>query len=251
MFVQDNYKVKCMISKIRKVIIDNRNRQEEQLLQFKELEWAHIYHDSIRGKKWLEELPLNIGRWAGNYSFFYVLNRILSDYKPQSILDLGLGESSKFISVYLDNYLLNTNHTIVEQNKDWITSFKEKVILSDRSSIIYCPMKQKEIKGYICNVYEDFANRVTDKFDLYIVDGPFGSDRYSRYDLITIVERLNVDDEFIILFDDTNRLGEKDTLRDVLQILDNKKIEFFISNYEGNKTNTIIASQKYKFAITL
>ena len=45
-------------------------------LHTKEIEWAHIYHDSIRGKKPIEELGLNIGRWAGNYSFFYVLNRI-------------------------------------------------------------------------------------------------------------------------------------------------------------------------------
>jgi hypothetical protein len=247
-----------MINKIKSLINEfraNDRKINSKLIdlenQGRELEWAHIYHDSIRGKKWLEELPLNVGRWAGNYSFFYVLNRILMDYKPKSILDLGLGESSKFISSYLDNYLLDTRHTIVEQNEEWINSFQEKVVLSNRSNIICCPLKQKEIKGHISNVYEDFANKVTDKFDLYIVDGPFGSDRYSRYDLVTIIETINSNDEFIILFDDTNRLGEQDTLNDIITILKNKNINIFIGYYEGNKANTVIATQKYKFAISL
>jgi hypothetical protein len=39
-------------------------------LHTKEIEWAHIYHDSIRGKKAIEELELNIVKWAGNYCFF-------------------------------------------------------------------------------------------------------------------------------------------------------------------------------------
>ena len=101
--------------------------------QSKELEWAHIYHDSIRGKKWLEELPINVGRWAGNYSFFYVLNRILNDYKPKRILELGLGESTKVISAYINNYLTDSTHIVVEQDADWAKAFNEKFTLSKNS----------------------------------------------------------------------------------------------------------------------
>ena len=110
-----------MIKKIKSLINDFRENNKNIIsllqlnhIQSKELEWAHIYHDSIRGKKHIENLSLNIGRWAGNYSFFYVLNRILNDYKPEKILDLGLGESSKLISTYLEHYLPNSTHTIVE-----------------------------------------------------------------------------------------------------------------------------------------
>jgi hypothetical protein len=240
-----------MISKIKKLIAENRNRQEEQLLKLKELEWAHIYHDSIRGKKWVEELPLNVGRWAGNYSFFYVLNRVLMDFKPKSILDLGLGESSKFISAYLENHLLDSKHTIVEQNEEWIKVFQEKVSLSNRSNVVYCPIKEIEIKGYMSNSYDGFTEKITEKFDFYIIDGPFGSDRYSRYDIISLIEGFDADAEFIILLDDTNRQGERDTLKDILQILKIKGIHIFVGYYEGNKSNTVIASQIYKFAAAL
>jgi hypothetical protein len=78
-----------MIKKIKQLIKENREFNRQRISHLKEIEWAHIYHDSIRGIEWIQGLSLNIGRWAGNYSFFYVLNRILMDYKPKNILELG------------------------------------------------------------------------------------------------------------------------------------------------------------------
>ncbi len=219
--------------------------------QCKELEWANIYHDSIRGKKWIEELSLNVGRWAGNYSFFYVLNRILTDYKPKKILDLGLGESSKFISQYLDNYLFESHHTIIEQDEIWIEAFNNRFALSQRSKLIHCPLDEINIKGFKSYAYKGFEEIVHEKFDLYIIDGPFGSDRYSRYDIIKKINELSLEDEFIILFDDANRKGEQDTVNDAISILNNKGINTYIGNYEGLKAQTIIATQNYKFVISL
>lgn len=247
-----------MISKIKTLINEfraNDRKINSKLVdldnQAKELEWAHIYHDSIRGKKWLEELPLNVGRWAGNYSFFYVLNRILMDYKPKSILDLGLGESSKFISTYLDNYLLETKHTIVEQNDEWINNFQEKVLLSKRSIIVHCPLKETEIKGFTSTSYDGFKEKIKEKFDLYIVDGPFGSDRYSRYDIISLVEKFEKNEQFIIMMDDTDRKGEQDTIDDIKRCLNSLDINYFLGEYKGNKAITLIVSENYKFAISM
>ena len=247
-----------MIIKIKKVIrtlLENsntiKNTQRELLLQTKELEWAHVFHDSIRGKIWLEKLPLNIGRWAGNYSFFYVLHRILSDYKPKKILDLGLGESSKFISTYLDNYLLNSQHTIVEHDQSWINSFVNNFKLSLGSNIVHCPLFEIEINGFKSNSYFEFNNKINNKFDLYIIDGPFGSDRYSRYDIVSLVNRFSQTDEFIILMDDTNREGERDTVNDISILLKSKNIPIFSVEYIGNKTVTLIVSEKYRYATSM
>ncbi len=132
--------------KIKKFLgIDYRN----QILRYNmELRWAHVYHDSIRDKEYMSKLPLNIGRWAGSYAFFYVLNRILSDYKPKEILELGLGESSKVISTYLDNYLIESSHTIIEQDDSWKDSFNERFKLSTRSNIHILPLQKKNVKGF-------------------------------------------------------------------------------------------------------
>ena len=222
--------------------------QQEVLNLMREIEWAHIFHDSIRGNKPIEELALNIGRWAGNYSFFYVLNRILSEYKPAKILDLGLGESSKLISVYLNHLLANSSHVIVEHDLAWIDSFNARFSLTDRSTLIHCPLKKIQINGFDSFSYDRFEERVNERFDLYIVDGPFGSDRFSRYNIMSLVSQFDVHDEFIIIMDDTNRQGEGDTLEAIKEALRKKGILFFSDNYVGNKTNSLIVTKKYKNA---
>jgi hypothetical protein len=240
-----------MLNRIISIVRENRQLHKENLLQLKELEWAHVYHDSIRGKDWLEKLPLNIGRWAGNYSFFYVLNRILSDYKPNKILELGLGESSKFVSTYLENYLLNSSHTIIEQDENWKNSFETNYKLSSRSKIIHCLLQVKEIKGFKTKAYQSLDEKIKENFDLYIVDGPHGSERYSRYDIVSLVSNLSVENQFIILMDDTNRQGEKDTVADIKELLKTKNISYYQGDYIGNKCVTLIVSEKYKYSISM
>lgn len=240
-----------MIKKIKELIKENRANNNKIYLQTKELEWANIFHDSIRGKKHIDNLGLNIGRWAGSYSFFYVLNRILSDYCPSSILEFGLGESSKLISTYIENYIPNCQHTIIEQNELWAIEFKNRFNLSKKSSIIFCELETKLVNGFDVNSYSNLESKITNDFDLYIVDGPFGSPRFSRYDIVFLVERFQKDKDFVILFDDTNRVGEKDTLKEILLKLKNKNIKYHVGHYEGNKRVTLICSEKYIYLTSL
>jgi hypothetical protein len=237
-----------MIKKIRSIIQENRDNQKKILLQSYELEWAEVYHDSIRGKKALENLSLNVGRWAGNYSFFYVLNRILSDFKPKAILELGLGESTKLISTYLDNYLIDTKHVVIEQDENWKNIFNENFTISKRTEIVVCPLEKVTIKGFEANAYHNFSEAVDRNFDLYLIDGPFGSPHYSRYDLMNIAQSFEPDDQFIIVMDDYNRIGEKETIADLLALFKNKDVKVFHNSYTGNKSVMVIATEKYKYA---
>ena len=235
-----------MLKRIKSIIRENRQMHKEHLLQLKELEWAHVYHDSIRGKEWLENLSLNIGRWAGNYSFFYVLNRILSDFKPEHILEFGLGESSKFVSAFLDNELLNSNHLIIEQDIKWHGSFKDKFQLSPRSKVAICPLYKKNILNYEVNSYEGLKEVVKKKYDLYIVDGPFGSMHYSRYDIVELATAFTKNDEFIIVIDDYQRIGEKETVQELLRLFKEKDIIIYFGEYSGNKSVCVLGTEKYK-----
>lgn len=216
--------------------------------QLNEIEWAHIYSESIRGNKMIENLNLNVGRWAGNYSFFYVLNRILFDFKPKNIVEFGLGESSKLISTYVDRFIPNSNHLIVEHDQSWIDFFNNRFILSKNSSILNLDLQTNFINGFKVTSYTPLPFCERPNFDLYVIDGPFGSDRFSRYDIISIVINFNHDSEFIILFDDTERRGELDTLNKIFDILTSKKIIFYTKHYKGNKQSTVICSEKFKFA---
>ena len=246
-----------MIKKIKAIIRENRENQsyikknqDYSIRLNQEIEWAHIYHDSIRGKEWLNNLPLNIGRWAGSYPFFYVLNRILNDFKPQSILELGLGESSKFISTYLDHYLFDSEHLVIEQDENWKNSFEGNFKLSQRTQVMVCPLKKVTVNGFETNSYQNIETEVNRKFDVYVVDGPIGTLNYSRYDILKIVQILNNEDQFIIIVDDYNRSGERETVVDLLKLLASKGIKVFTNCYNGNKSILVIATENYKYSIS-
>ncbi len=44
-----------MIKKFIELVRENRRNQKEIIRYAKELNWANVYHDSIRGKDWLEK----------------------------------------------------------------------------------------------------------------------------------------------------------------------------------------------------
>lgn len=225
--------------------------QNEILLTSKENEWANIYNDSIRGKTFLKDLPLNIGRWAGNYTFFYLLNRILSDFKPQSILEFGVGESTKFITAYLLSELKDTTHIAIEQDEEWARVFINKNVLSKNSRILICPLYKDLVKGHITNFYQNLNSTVKSLYDFYIIDGPFGSNRFSRYDIVYLASNFPYNHEFIILIDDFNRAGEKETVVDLLKVLQVKGIKTYCSEYCGVKSVYLIGTEKFRYVTTL
>ena len=240
-----------IIGKIKQIIRDSRSRQNLLINLSKEIEWAHIYHDTIRGRKWLEDLAICPGRMAGNYSFFYILTKVLGDFKPQRIIEFGLGESSKVISAFIENEIQKSTHLIIEQSTDWILNFNSRFALCSNSNVLNFETDVEEIKGYPVNVYRSIKDKIVDVFDFYVIDGPIGSDRYSRYDICSLAESLKSSDEFIILIDDYDRLGEQDTVRDLLEILTKRGIKTNATVYEGNKAQIVIATSKYRFITSI
>ena len=51
--------------------------------------WHHVLNGSFGKEAGSDSLPLNLGRWAGGASFFYVLHRILQTTKPAYILEMA------------------------------------------------------------------------------------------------------------------------------------------------------------------
>jgi hypothetical protein len=241
-----------MIKKIKRLIEENRSYHRATLRKLNELEWANVYHDSIRGKKWIENLPLNIGRWAGNYPFFYFLHRILEETQPESILEFGLGESSKMINAYIDNSQSVSEYLVIEHSKDWKNQFLEKNKSNDVFDIKICELEVKKFNTEIYKSYKNLSEVIKDKkFDFYLFDGPFGSKHYSRFDLIMCFNTTIKTDKFIILLDDTHRKGEIETLDVLKSNFDDKNIEYFSRSFSGVKTFTLIVSPDYKYLLSL
>lgn len=244
-------KAKQLLGEFRQGRDDIKTQNEQLRLQLAELEWANIFHDTIKDREWLRDTAISPGRWAGNYSFFYVLVRILSDCKPNRILELGLGESSKIVSSFLRNELPFSSHLIIEQDLRWMESFNSRFSLGENSTIINLPLITKTVKGFDVRCYEGIENKIQESFDFYLVDGPFGSARFSRYQICALADILQADSEFIILIDDYNRQGEQETVQDLIALLEKKGIEIFTGEYRGTKSQLIITTAKYRLAVSL
>jgi hypothetical protein len=214
--------------------------------QCQEIEWAHIYHDSIRGRKWLEELAIHPGRWAANYSMLYLLVRILSDYKPDKILEFGLGESSKIISKFLEHELTQSTHIIVEHDTEWVESFSSRFTLSERSSLLHLELESKMIHQFLAKSYKGLRGRIVESYNLYVIDGPPVSERYSRYDICFLADNFKSTDEFIIIMDDYNRKGEQDTAGDLVKLISDKGIQAYTGTYTGKKSQLVIVTASYR-----
>jgi hypothetical protein len=217
----------------------------------REAKWANVYHDSIRDKRWLDEVAIYPGRWAVNYSMLYLLVRILQLFKPGKIIEFGLGESSKLISKFIDNELHGTKHVILEESKVWTENFTSRFTLSKNSEIMHMDLERKKIRGFNVNCYKDIENKITETFDLYIIDGPTALRHYSRYDICWLAEKFTPEDEFIIIMDDYNRKSEKRSVCDLLHVLKRKNIPVHTWEYDGSKSQFLIATNKYYYAITL
>ena len=193
-----------MIKKIKSLLQENRNLHLANESRLKELDWANVFHDSIKGDDWINKTSLNIGRWAGGYAFFYVLIRILKDTKPERILELGLGESTKVISKFIEHCKPTATHDIIEHDENWKYKFEENYQLPKQCKIHLCPLVETNIHGHQNKVYHNFEEVAKGCFDLILVDGPFGSQHFSRYELMTKVWSFDDEQNFIILFDDTH-----------------------------------------------
>ena len=239
------------LKKLKTFFYKQNKIQEEIKNQTLELEWAHIYHDSIRGKDYLEKLPLNIGRWAGNYAFFYILNRVLNDHRPTNIIEFGLGESTKMISTYLKNELLESKHLVVEQNQDWLNHFSSRFKLTENTEVKIHPQKTIVQKEREINVYSDLDAYYKNDYDLFVIDGPIGSKTKSRIDILEFVKHANSASQFIIIMDDCHRKGEFNTFVNIGKALKDKGIEYASNTFVGTKTVGVIATEKYKWITSI
>jgi hypothetical protein len=240
-----------MIKRLKSLVLGNKTRQQQIIRQNQELIWAQIYHDSIRGRDYIENLPLNIGRWAGNYSFFYLLNRIMHDVQPSHILELGLGESTKFISSCINHLPAIKSHTIVEQNKSWLESFQDRFKLHDKSIPTICPLESIVFQGNNVECYQGLENQIEGVFDFYLVDGPFGSPHFSRIDILFLTKRLKSKDKFIILVDDYDRVGEQETVELLKSHFKEMNIPIYCKVYSGLKQVFLMVSKEYQYLTTL
>jgi hypothetical protein len=162
-----------------------------------------------------------------------------------------LGESTKFISTYLKNFLPQTKHVVIEHDESWISFFNSSFELNSNSKIVQVEIKNRKVNGAetISYLLEDQLKN-TD-FDLYVIDGPYGSKRFSRFDIVDFADAIKNGDNFVIVYDDYHRDGEKETIKVLLEKFDKRKIKYNINVFKGIKDVCLIVSENNNFLVSI
>jgi hypothetical protein len=227
----------------RQLILENAKRSDEIL-------WGLIFNNAISDSEWLLKKSFNPGRWAAGYPMLYLLYRIYNEIKPKAILEFGLGESSKLGYQY-DRFFKDVNYIVIEQDDNWLNFFSAQ-IHDIRPNTILLDIEKSLIKGFEVNQYKGLIKALENKkFNLVIVDGPWGSAHYSRYQVVEIAENYHLHDDFIIIIDDYERPGEKETVAALREVLHQHQVEFAEGVYSGAKKTLLLCSKNYKFLTSL
>ena len=233
--------------------IIERNQAELLKLQ-QENYWANIFNTATRGSTWFKDDNINIGRWAPGYVLFYVLYRILDETKPKNILELGMGETTRMIQKYKKVLNPEANCITVEHDKKWIELKKNSWLSSDLINVVNAELGEVVVNGKNTRQYLNLPGHLASfskRFNLIVIDGPFGSENYSRYNIIELIKEGFLDDDFIIIMDDYNREGEKETIGELKKALTEKGIGFDGVSYSGDKEFYIIVSPGKKYLLSL
>lgn len=226
-------------------------QQNKQINKLNELQWSAVFNQGIQDSSWLKNKSFFPGGWAVGFPFLTLMYRILEIWQPIHILEFGLGESTKMTSQFIKANP-ETQLTVIEQDENWIGFASKKLQLPSNGNIQHCPLINTIIKNQSVKSYGNFQEKIQgQKFDMILIDGPHGSPNYSRYEIISIIENNQLAETFVILFDDTHRIGEKQTLQDIISCLKQKNIDFAQASYKGEKNMSLICSADVKFFSTM
>lgn len=211
----------------------------------KEFIYQSKFRKLLKRKNW-DSLKIKPGGFAANYSLLYFLTKLLEDKKPNKTLELGSGETTKLLFRYVKENIASDT-IVLEDNIEWYNDIKENFI-AERFSYLCKPLKEVEVNDRICNWFSyDFSNlnQQEKKFNLVLIDGPRGTRRFSRLGIAKYLPDILDQTNFVVIFDDSSRKGEEDTIRIVLDKFDAIGLDYTKFDLYGSKKQTCIASSGF------
>jgi hypothetical protein len=235
------------------LIVDIHKLAQKNYNVLEEIRYSALFNSSIQNSTWLKDRSFSLNKAAANYSFMYILFRVLSEVKPQNILEFGLGQTTKMTSQYAKDSI---QHDVIEHDQSWIDVYIQSLD-SVTNTKIYCLPLIESLYDSSESKYknERYANldiiAQNKRYDLIIVDGPYGFGRkFPRTDIIDLIPQ-NIADEFVIILDDAERNGEKNTAKLIFQKLKENGIKYTTGELFGTKRQLLITSPKYTFVTLL
>lgn len=230
------------------------SRLEKIKRRTNEIVWGQVFNNTIAESVWLKNKTFSPGRWALGYPALYALYRILNEFHPQNILELGLGQSSVMTLQYASAFP-NVNHIIMEHDKTWIDFFEKTHSISNNSKLTHMNIEYVTYNNVEnVRVYQDFISKLGEntRFDFVIIDAPIGGDMkyFSRIDVLSMIPN-NLNEQFVIMLDDADRMQERRTMNEIDKKFKDSGIDAKCGLYSGEKDTCIWTSSMWRFLLTM
>ena len=210
---------------------------------------AQIFNNLINNSTWVKRKDFIPIKWAANYSLLCILYIILDYFNPKNILELGMGQTTKLTSQYAQNKNKEALVQIIEHDEEWIKYFSSQFENSENVKTYKKDLETFTIYNSQNDRYSDLQDVIiNNKYNLIIVDGPIGANKqYPRTNVVDLIPQ-NLADDFIIIVDDAQRNGEKNTVELIFDKLEKNNIKYFVGYRKASKQQLLITSESCKFA---
>lgn len=174
--------------------------------------------------------------------------------RPQSVLELGSGQSTKLLSWYAQQ-TPETKVVTLEQSEEWWSMMRPHVQHDYRHAKMQQQTWQKGTGAgaSVTTKWYDFPDELRQsRFEYILVDGPDsgkpGTDYvpYSRSGVLAFVPQI-LAPSFVVVFDDAERRGESETAEQFGRILTENAMPYTRFEVRGVKTQIVFTSPDKAF----
>ena len=165
----------------------------------------------------------------------YLLSRLFDEHEIRSVIEFGSGESTVFIDRAKHPA---ARHVCYEHDPVWHARVAARLTGCDYR---LRPLAPTMVAGRSVRWYQDVEPQ---EFDLMLVDGPVGTERFSRFGCIELIRSVAARD-FLIIFDDYQRPGERDTVAHAVSLLRDAGVEFRANELRARTTQAVIAGVNF------
>lgn len=226
----------------------------EALQYARETFYAAVFNNTVEGSGWLKDRSFSPCGWAAGYQYLYVMYRILNEFRPKCILDLGLGQTSKMIAQYAAANP-DVRHVIVEASQEWIDFYRRANPLPPNSRIVKLGYSMKKAPGSKDPVrcFKLFKRAMGSlEFDFVSVDAPYAGDMkaLARVDILSLIPG-GIAPSYAIMVDDTNRKPELASVRLLVEKLQEAGYTASAGRYTALNHCHVIVSDDNRYLKTL
>lgn len=174
-----------------------------------------IFDSALRALR-VDAPPFYATKSGANYSLLYSLLRSVTETPAKRILEVGAGQTSLLLNT-LKQIRPDLQITSLETDPDWRDWIANRV----DHAVVHSSLSRQIIEGVEVKGFFDLSGLQGKTFDLVLVDGPPGAQkRNARWAVLPIL-RNHLAGEFLVIFDDAERSGEQDTIKQFARSCDN------------------------------